>query len=237
MPGGSVEGSAGARLFYAQPHFANPTGGLWNAADRSSLLDVVRAHGAYLIEDDWAHDFGIDSEVSSLFGDDPDGHVVYVRSLTKSIAPSLRVAAAIARGPARQRIQADHTVNDLYVSGLLQVAALDVVTNPGWASHLRFLRGELRHRRDEMAREVVHHLGPDALTAVPRGGLNLWVSLPERTDVTAFTARSREAGVMVVPGNLWFPAEEPGPFVRLNYTGAPAVQFAPALATLASLIT
>jgi DNA-binding transcriptional MocR family regulator len=229
-------GSSGAKLFYAQPHFANPTGALWSAADKRGMLGVVRAHGAYLVEDDWAHDFGIDSDVTSLFGDDPDGHVVYVRSLTKSVAPSLRVGAAIARGPARQRIQADRTVDDLYVSGLLQVAALDVLTNPGWPSHLRFLRGELRLRRDELAREVVRHLGAEALTAVPRGGLNLWLSLPERTDVAALAIRSRDAGVMIAPGNVWFPTEAPGPFVRLNYTGAPPEQFAPALETLAALL-
>jgi DNA-binding transcriptional MocR family regulator len=229
-------GSSGAKLFYAQPHFANPTGALWSGADKRGILDIVRAHGAYLIEDDWAHDFGIDFDVTSLFGDDPDGHVIYVRSLTKSVAPSLRVGAAIARGPARQRIQADRTVDDLYVSGLLQVAALDVLTNPGWPAHLRYLRGELRLRRDELAREVVRHFGNEALTSMPRGGLNLWVSLPERTDVADLVIRSRDAGVMIAPGNVWFPTEAPGPFVRLNYTGAPPEQFAPALATLASLL-
>jgi DNA-binding transcriptional MocR family regulator len=228
--------TSGARLFYAQPHFANPTGALWNAASRASTLAVLRTHGAFMVEDDWAHDFGIDADVTTLFGDDPDGHVVYVRSLTKSVAPSLRVAAAIARGPARSRIQADRTVDDLYVSGLLQVAALDVVTNPGWSTHLRGLRSALRSRRDELARQVVTHLGPDALTSVPRGGLNLWVRLPDRTDVAGLVSRSRDAGVLVAPGTDWFPAEPPGAFLRFNYTGAPPDRFDAALATVASAL-
>jgi DNA-binding transcriptional MocR family regulator len=83
---------------------------------------------------------------------------------------------------------------------------------------------------------VVRHFGSEALTSMPRGGLNLWVRLPERTDVADLAIRSRDAGVMIAPGNAWFPTEAPGAFVRLNYTGAPPEQFAPALATLASLL-
>jgi DNA-binding transcriptional MocR family regulator len=48
----------GARVFYAQPNYANPTGTQWPAALHGQVLDVC-AHGAFLVEDDWAHDFGI----------------------------------------------------------------------------------------------------------------------------------------------------------------------------------
>ena len=231
-----VLASSGARLFYAQPHFANPTGALWDAGERAALLQVVRSRGAYLVEDDWAHDFGIDADVVPLFGEDPDGHVVHVRSLTKSVAPSVRVGAVLARGPALARIQADRTVDDLYVSGLLQVAALEVLTQPAWRAHLRWLRGALRSRRDELARQVVAHLGAEALPSLPRGGLNLWLRLPDRTDVAALVRGAREAGVVVAPGDDWFPAEAPAPHLRLNYTGAPPERFAGALAALAELV-
>ena len=51
----------GARAFYAQPNYANPTGAQWSPRLASEVLETVRRHGAFLIEDDWAHDFGIDS--------------------------------------------------------------------------------------------------------------------------------------------------------------------------------
>lgn len=68
---------------------------------------VVRSHGAFLVEDDWAHDFGIDSTSRPVAASDDAGHVIYLRSLTKSVSPSVRVAAMVARGPARDRILAD----------------------------------------------------------------------------------------------------------------------------------
>lgn len=228
--------SSGARLFYAQPTFANPTGTLWNPAERSAILDVIRSRGVYLIEDDWARDFAIDADAPSLVAEDTDGHVVYIRSLTKSLSPSIRVGAVIARGPALARIQVDRTVDDLYVSSILQNAALDVVTDPGWRSHLRRLRADLGARRDELARQVVAHLGADALTMVPHGGLNLWVRLPDRVDVIDLARRSRDSGVVFAPGNDWFPAEPTGSFIRLNYSGARIEQFGTAAETIARLL-
>ena len=60
---------------------------------------MVREHGAYLIEDDWAHDFGITRTWSPLAARDDGGHVVYLRSLAKSVSPAVRVAGLVARGP------------------------------------------------------------------------------------------------------------------------------------------
>jgi len=228
--------SSGARLFYAQPHFANPTGTLWTADERRQILDVIRARGVYLVEDDWARDFAIDTDVSALVAEDTDGHVIYIRSLTKSLGPAVRVGAVIARGPALARIQVDRTVDDLYVSPILQSAALDVLCDPGWKTHLRRLRGDLRARRDELARQVVAQWGSEALPLVPRGGLNLWVRLGDRVDVKELAARSAQAGVIFAPGHDWFPAEPTGSFIRLNYSGARIEQFETAVTTIGELV-
>ena len=82
--------------------------------------------------------------------DDPDGHVVHIRSLTKASAPGLRIAAVTARGPAAARLRAARIVEDLFVTGPLQEAALEVVGAPAWRAHLRRLRKVLRERRDAL---------------------------------------------------------------------------------------
>jgi DNA-binding transcriptional MocR family regulator len=209
----------GARAFYAQPNYANPTGAQWSPQRMERVLEVVRAHGAFLVEDDWAHDFGIDTTAQPLAAHDDAGHVVYLRSLTKSVSPSVRVAAIIARGPARDRILADRGAESMYVSGLLQAAALDVVTQPGWHTHLRNLRQQLRARRDLLVDSLAEHV-PDAhLDHVPRGGLNLWARLPDGTDLDQLARDCEADGVTIAPGTEWFPAEPSGPFIRLNYSG------------------
>lgn len=209
----------GARAFYAQPTFANPTGAVWSAGNRQGVLEAVRRHGAFLIEDDWAHDLGIDAPSRPLAALDDEGHVIYLRSLTKSVSPALRVAAVIARGPVRDRILAGRAAESMYVSGLLQAAALDVVTQPAWRTHLRVLRDELRARRDLLLSSLAKHAPSAHVETVPSGGLNIWAQLPEGTDVARVVQACAADGLIIAPGTEWFPAEPSGPYVRLNYSG------------------
>jgi DNA-binding transcriptional MocR family regulator len=209
----------GARLFYSQPNYANPTGAQWPTRRGEQVLDVVRANGAFLVEDDWAHDFGITSTPVPIATRDDSGHVVYLRSLTKSVSPAIRVAAVIARGPARERILADRAAESMYVSGLLQAAALDVVTQPAWQTHLRSLRHQLQSRRDLLVSSLREHAPQAHLSLIPKGGLNLWARLPDGTDLEKLTRDCENAGVIIAVGTEWFPAEPAGPFIRLNYAG------------------
>jgi len=209
----------GARVFYAQPNYANPTGAQWPARVGEQVLDVVRAHGAFLVEDDWAHDFGITTVAAPVAARDDSGHVVYLRSLTKSVSPAIRVAAVIARGPARDRILADRGAESMYVSGVLQAAALDVVTQPAWQTHLRGLRHQLLVRRDLLVSSLREHAPQAHVEHVPTGGLNLWARLPDGTDVDQLVRDCEAAGVIIAAGTEWFPAEPAGPYIRLNYAG------------------
>ncbi|HEV7654125.1 MAG TPA: PLP-dependent aminotransferase family protein [Mycobacteriales bacterium] len=227
----------GARAFYAQPTYANPTGAQWSPAQAERILGTVRDHDAFLVEDDWAHDFGIDSTARPVAARDEAGHVVYLRSLTKSVSPALRVAAVVARGPARDRILADHGADSLYVSGVLQAAALDVVTRPGWRTYRRTLRHHLRTRRDLLVRSLAEHVPQAHLEHVPPGGLHLWARLPDGVDVDRLTRDCEADGVLIAPGTEWFPAEPVGPYVRLNYCGPNPDRFPDAARILGRALT
>ncbi|TDL33704.1 PLP-dependent aminotransferase family protein [Arthrobacter nitrophenolicus] len=209
----------GARVFYAQPNYANPTGAQWAPGRGEEVLEVVRAHGAFVVEDDWAHDFGITSDPVPLATRDDAGHVVYIRSLTKSVSTAIRVAAVVARGPARERILAHRAAESMYVSGLLQAAALDVVTQPGWQTHLRSLRQQLQSRRDLLVTSIREHVPQAHVELLPKGGLNLWLRMPDGTDLPRLTRDCEDNGVIIAAGTEWFPAEPPGAFVRLNFSG------------------
>jgi DNA-binding transcriptional MocR family regulator len=209
----------GARAFYGQPTFANPTGTQWSPAVGQAVLDVVRQHGAFLVEDDWAHDFGIDADPRPLAARDDDGRVVYLRSLTKSVSPSVRVAAVVARGPVQERVRAVAGAEQLYVSGILQAATLDVVTQPGWAAHRRTLRQRLRDRRDLLLASLAEHAPLVEVASVPAGGLHVWVRLPDGTDVDAVARDCEAHGLLVAPGSGWFAAEPTGAFLRIGFAG------------------
>ena len=116
----------------------------------------------------------------------------------------------------------------MYVSGLLQTAALDVVTQPAWRSHLRDLRQQLRVRRDLLIAALAEHAPGAQLEHVPRGGLHLWLRLPDATNLQRLVRECESDSVLVAAGNEWFPAEPSGPYLRLNYCGPDPQRFAEA---------
>jgi DNA-binding transcriptional MocR family regulator len=210
-----------ARLVVLQPLLANPTGATLAADRRSAVLEAVARAGAFLVEDDWSRGLGpADAEPPALAADDVDGHVVYVRSLTKPGAPSLRVAALGARGAAGARLRAARLADDFQLAGPLQQAALEVVASPAWARHAR-RRAALLRERHAAAHEALAAHAPALRPVVrPRGGLYLWCALPEGADDVQVAADARAAGVLVIAGTPWFPAEAPGAFLRLSLAAA-----------------
>ncbi|MDI6103448.1 PLP-dependent aminotransferase family protein [Actinoplanes sp. NEAU-A12] len=212
----------GARLFYCQPLYANPSGATLAPARRPAVMAALRDAGAFLIEDDYARDLAIDGDPPPpLAATDPDGHVIYLRSLTKPAAPGLRVAALGARGPAGARLRAARLLDDFFVAGPLQQATLDFVTSPAWSRHRRQLGAALRTRRDALLTALHRHLPTLVPATIPRGGLHLWARLPDGADDTAIAAAAATAGVIVFPGRPWHAAEPPAPYLRLTFAAAP----------------
>ena len=228
----------GARVVFSQPLYANPNGASLHPERRSAVLDALAESGAFLIEDDWSRDLAIDGDPPPpLAADDREGHVIYLRSLTKSAAPGLRVAAIGARGAAGARLRGARIVDDFFVSGPLQEAALEIVSSPGWRRHRRRLRAELRARRDALAAALARHLPELSPEVLPAGGLHLWAPLPEGTDDMALARTAAGEGVIVFPGRPWFPAEPPAPFVRLTYAAAPPDALDEGVRRLATALT
>jgi DNA-binding transcriptional MocR family regulator len=222
IPGHLAEAFArtGARALFCQPAYQNPTGAVLAPARRAAVLGAAAAAGAFVIEDDFARWLSHRQRPpASLLGDDGDGRVVSVTSLTKPASPSLRVGAVIARGPAAQRIRSVRAVDDLFVSRPLQEIALDLVTRPAWQRHVSELGRALARRAQVLGSAVSRHL-PGADFVLPAGGMHLWVRLPRGADDVEIAAAARRAGVAVMPGRPFFPAEAPAAYLRLTFSGA-----------------
>ncbi|MBR7674034.1 aminotransferase-like domain-containing protein [Streptomyces daliensis] len=217
--------ASGARVFVCQPLFQNPTGAVLSPVRRPEVLRVAREAGAFVVEDDFARHLAHEDAgplPPTLRGDDPDGVVVHIRSLTKITSPSLRVGALAARGPVLERLRAVQIVDSFFVPRPLQEAALELVGSPAWGRHLRTVAGRLRQRREVMLTALATRLPGLPLAHAPRGGYHLWLRLPDGTDERALTAAALRAGVAVAPGRPYFAAESAAPHLRLTFAPAAA---------------
>jgi len=206
----------GARLLYCQPTFHNPTGTVLAPERRRQVIDVARAAGAFVVEDDFARQLGHGATVPpALIAIDRDGTVVHIASLTKPAAPSLRIGAVIARGPVMQRLQAIRLVDDFFVTRPLQEAAVELLSTPAWDRHVRTLAGALRERCAALVAGLARAVPEWTVTRLPLGGLHLWIHLPASQADAAELAQAH--GVAVSPGRGYFAAEPPGTYLRLGF--------------------
>jgi DNA-binding transcriptional MocR family regulator len=207
----------GARAFYTMPTFHNPTGYVQTPERRAQVLSVARAAGAFVIEDDYARHLGVTPPPPPLAAQDRDGTVVHLTSLTKITAPSLRIGAVIARGPVAERLRTTQLVDLFFPARAMQETALELVSAPAWPRHLGAVRSALRRRRDALATALAREL-PGTLAAPPSGGLHMWLRLPSEVDDVLLAEVAVRHGVLVSAGRPFYPAEPPGPRLRLSYS-------------------
>ena len=213
-----------ARAVYVQPMFQNPTGSVLEPARRRELLRVATRAGAFVIEDDYArHLAHADGSPRALIADDDSGRVVYLTSLTKAAAPSLRLGALVARGPAAERVRALHVVDEFFVPRFLQETAVEFVSSPGWPRHLRALQRALGLRKQAMVRALAGLAPHLAVDHVPAGGMHVWARLADGVDEADVAESTRRRGVLLSPGGAYFATEPAGGYLRLSFAAAAGI--------------
>ncbi len=223
----------GATAFYCQPRLSNPTGSSLAPSRREQVLDIVERHGAFLIEDDYLRDLDPSpTPAPTLFSQATSGHVIYLRTLTKTISPGLRIGAVASRGAISRRIYQFATASQLDTSPLLQNVAVDVLTSAGWRRHLASVKRELQLRRDAVWRAI-----DTALPDIPQpfahsGALAAWVALPDGINEDDLVRAMITRGYALNPGRLYFPAEAWGSYVRMCISLATAPVLEAAVAEL-----
>ncbi len=211
----------GSRAIYVQPTHQNPTGVVMSADRRHEVLAAAARAGAFVIEDDWARWLGYEgTNPPTLISMDGQGRVICISSLTKPVAPSLRVGAIVARGPIADRLKAIRMVDDLFVNRLTQEAALELVRSPGWSRHVVDVGRALRERRRVLVEALDRYAPNLGVPRLPGGGMHMWVTLPPGVDEGAVAQAAREHGVVVGAGRSFFATEPPSSHLRLSFGGA-----------------
>jgi GntR family transcriptional regulator/MocR family aminotransferase len=191
-----TESGAGAVL--TTPAHQYPTGVVLSASRRTALVDWARAIGGYIIEDDYDAEYRYDRQpVGAVQGVAPD-HVIYVGSLSKSLAPALRLGWMVAPPALRDELVAARTRSDRFTTSIIQATVAEFIQRGDLDRHLRRTRGSYRQRRDALIAALRQHLPACRATGIS-AGLHVVVRLPRETDATGLAATAAEHGILVRP--------------------------------------
>jgi DNA-binding transcriptional MocR family regulator len=199
------------------PNFSNPLGYRMADERKGELVALLEAAGVPLIEDDIYADLNYEgNRPRAAKAWDNSGNVLLCSSLSKTLAPGLRIGWAM---PGRFRDKVIHLklVNSMASATLPAYAAAEYLESGGHDRHLRTIRKAYRERRDRFL-ELAQRLLPEGSRVTsPEGGFIAWVELPHGTDAMQLYHRAMQRGVSIAPGPLFSPTGKYRQFIRLNF--------------------
>lgn len=186
---------------YVTPHHQYPTTVTLSPARRVALGALARRHGLLVIEDDYDHELHFHSRpIAPLAAGDDAQQVVYIGTLSKVLAPGLRLGFLIAPPEVIARLTVWRTAMDRQGDLATEAAVAELIEDGELARHVRRLHVVVRERRDALVRALGRDLAGAVDFAVPRGGLSLWAKVAPGIDVPHWLARCAAAGVEISPG-------------------------------------
>jgi GntR family transcriptional regulator / MocR family aminotransferase len=159
----------GVRAIHVTPAHQFPSGALMSPERRTELIDWARANDGVIIEDDYDAEFRYDRRpVGTLQGLVPE-HVIYTGSLSKVLAPCLRMGWLVVPKRWRDAIVEARRGIDLGVSMLEQLTLCQFIESTHFERHLRAMRREYRHRRSTLLAALSRHLPGARVDGIPAG--------------------------------------------------------------------
>jgi 2-aminoadipate transaminase len=190
-----------AKYIYTIPTVQNPTGSILDEGRRATMIKLAEHYGVPIFEDDCYADLvwsGV--RPPALYAMSKSANVIHIGSFSKSIAPALRVGFIVAPWAIMSRMLALKTDAG---SGALEQMVLAEYCKPHFAEHVPVLRRALRKKLTTMTDALAEQFGTAAEFDDPKGGIFLWVKLPDKVDSLKLYQAALAAGVAINPGPEW----------------------------------
>lgn len=223
----------GPKFVYALPNFQNPAGVTLGLGRRRRLVERAASCGIPIVEDDPYGQLRYESEhLPSLVRLDAEthgcangektftGNVLYLSTLSKTLAPGLRIAWVVAPEVVISKLVQIKQGADLHTSTFCQYVAYEVSKGGFLDRHVRKIRTVYGERRDAMLRALDRHAPPGVRWTRPGGGLFLWATLPEGFDTLTLLDAAIAEKVAFVPGAPFYPCGGGERTMRLNFSYA-----------------
>jgi 2-aminoadipate transaminase len=189
------------KYIYTIPTVQNPTGTIMPEERRAEVLRLSRAHGVPIFEDECYSDLIWDGRrPPALYALSNGVGVIHIGSFSKSISPALRVGYMVASWDVLARVLALKTDAG---SGALEQMVLAEFCTAHFADHVRKLNRGLHAKLETLAAALAEQFGTTAEFEQPRGGIFLWLKLPDNVDTQRLAQIALAEGLAINPGGEW----------------------------------
>jgi 2-aminoadipate transaminase len=226
------------KFLYTIPNFQNPTGVTLTAERRQKLYAIAAHYGLIVVEDD---PYGAlryaGSDIPPVKSLDTERIVIYHSTISKTIAPGLRVGWVVASEEIRRKLTIAKQAADLHTSSLDQRIVHRYLSDFDNNAHVERIRKSYGERFAIMDASLRETMPPGFTWTHPQGGMFLWVTCPEGVNTNHLMHEALARKVLFVPGQDFFSDASGQRFMRLNFSNASPDQIREGIGRLAEVCT
>ncbi len=221
----ALKSNKNVKFIYTIPNYQNPSGVTMSLEKRKKLYELALKYSVLILEDNPYGELRYSGEpLPSIKSFDTEGIVIYAGSFSKVVAPGLRVAYTVAPREIFQKLVVCKQGSDVHTNIWAQRICYEFIANYDFEGHLEKLRSIYRKKAD-FCMELLDKYAPKIKYHKIDGGLFIWCSLPEGTDMPEFCKTAVENKVCVVPGNAFLTDEnQSSQCFRINFSTPDDVQ-------------
>ena len=208
------------KFLYMMTNYQSPTTYSYSEEKKKELISLSEKYNFYIIEDDFLTDLNYDNKkrlpLKSL---DKLDKVIYIKSFSKIFMPGLRIGfMTVPKDLFASIIRAKHTA-DISSSGFLQ-RAFDLYLKKGyWEKHIESIKKVYADKYNTMVKELRKLNKYNISFHEPKGGLSLWIRLPEEIDAISLYNECVKNNVAIVPGKIFFVDENSySNYLRISFS-------------------
>jgi GntR family transcriptional regulator/MocR family aminotransferase len=220
VPGAAL---AGCRYVYVTPSHQCPTTVTMPLTRRSELLARAERDDFIVIEDDHESELNFSGQPTpALKSLDTRSRVIYLGSLSKTLAHGLRLGYVVAPAELIRELRALRRLVMRHVPTNNQQAAAGFIAHGHQEAFVRRLNIAYRERALVLRAALAAHV-PALQPVAAQGGSALWCSARRGIDTRELAQRLYQAGTVVEPGDVFFNgARQPRCHLRIGYSSIPA---------------
>lgn len=215
------------KAFFCNSTFHNPTGGNIAPHNAFKVLGLAVAHDMMVVEDDVYGDFSTTPR-QTLAELDALNRVIYIGSFSKCLSASLRVGYIACARDFIEPLTRLKLLTCVAVPAFCERFVNTILADGTYAGHMKDLQQKLIARQALTQRALRTHGW--TFDIVPAGGMFLWASHPELSDLHPFMQALERQRVLLMPGSSFSVTRDYRHLARINCT-----HFTPALERLFSV--
>ena len=225
------------KLIYLIPNFQNPTGITTSLEKRKAILELAIKYDVLILEDNPYGEIRFaGNHLPSIKSLDNSNHVIYAASLSKIVAPGMRIAAMVGAPELVSKCVVAKQSSDVHTNAWAQAMMAEFLATTDIDAHLQSICAIYKDKATLMLEKMAETFADDVTWTHIEGGMFIWVTLPERLNMQEFVKAALKQKVAVVPGNAFLDDDtKPCNSFRMNFSKPTKEQIVQGVAILGAL--